>query len=161
QPPEMPPPPEATPPVQPHPDGAGVPEVAIEAGHPTQPNAEERPEVLADSAEVFEMALDLHQHGYLEAAVSAYLRAEEQGEPDAAFNLGVLLYEVGDVDGAEDAWRRCLQHQHARAATNLGFLLQQRGDLTGALLAYSTADRWGDPEGGRMAAALQAEAEDR
>lgn len=147
--------------MQPHPDGAGVPEVAIEAGHPTQPNAEERPEVLADSAEIFEMALDLHQHGYLEAAVSAYLRAEEQGEPDAAFNLGVLLYEVGDVDGAEDAWRRCLQHQHARAATNLGFLLQQRGDLTGALLAYSTADRWGDPEGGRMAAALQAEAEDR
>ena len=43
------------------------------------------------------------------AAIAAYERAEQRGDPDAAFNLGVLLYETGDLDGANAAWRRGCQ----------------------------------------------------
>lgn len=106
------------------------------------------------AAEEFDLGLELHQSGQLDAAASAYLRAEERGMPEAAFNLGVLLYESGDLARAEATWRRCLKYEHARAATNLGFLFEQRGDVRDALLAYSVGERWGDPEGRRLGAAL-------
>ena len=111
-------------------------------------------DVANDAQRLLEVALALHERGDLEAAASAYLLAEERGEPEGGFNLGVVLYEVGDIAGAEVAWRRCLHYQHARAAINLGVVLQQRGDLEGARSAYHAAESWGDPEGQRLGAAL-------
>jgi hypothetical protein len=143
----------AAPPVMPADNVPGL----VPAAPPVMPADNRTPRGPGDAniaATDFELALGLHERGELEAAAVAYRRAELGGEPEAAFNLGLLLYEAGDLPGAEDAWRRCLSYEHARAATNLGFLLEERGDLQKALLAYSAADRWGDPEGRRLGAAL-------
>jgi hypothetical protein len=113
-----------------------------------------RPGDARAAAEEFDLGLELHRRGQLESAALAYRRAEERGMPEAAFNLGVLLYESGDLARAEATWRRCLEYEHARAATNLGFLLEQRGDVRTALKAYAVGERWGDPEAGRLGAAL-------
>ena len=126
---------------------------ATGAGIPTGKGAK-RSDDARGAAEEFDLGLELHRSGQLHAAALAYLRAEERGMPEAAFNLGVLLYESGDLARAEATWRRCLKYEHARAATNLGFLFEQRGDVRNALLAYSVGERWGDPEGRRLGAAL-------
>ncbi len=74
------------------------------------------------------------------AAIAAYRRAEERGDPDAPFNLGVLLYEVGDLDGAEASWRRSVHRGHPRATENLEFLVRRRRERTTAGSAVTGGD---------------------
>jgi Flp pilus assembly protein TadD len=92
-----------------------------------------------------------------EDELTAYARADREGDPGAAFMLGGLLWERGDLEGAIAALRRAADRGHAAGASNLGVLLEQQGDLDGALEAYRRATERGDPDGAFNLGALLAE----
>ena len=70
-----------------------------------------RADPLDRSREAFNLGVALHKRGDVSGAVSAYWRAERQGDPDASFNLGVLMCDAGELDAAEASWRRSASRQ--------------------------------------------------
>jgi tetratricopeptide (TPR) repeat protein len=51
----------------------------------------------------------LEQQGDLDAALSAYERADRRGDANGSFNLGLLLANRGDLAAARDAYRRATE----------------------------------------------------
>lgn len=96
----------------------------------------------------------LEQRDDVDAAITAFLRAEAVGTPAeaayAAGNVGILLGGRGDTGAAREAFERAMNSgvpsAQAHAAQDLGDLLNGNGDETGAQQVYERALEFGQPE---------------
>jgi TPR repeat protein len=100
-----------------------------------------RADPLDRSREAFNLGVALHKRGDVRGAVSAYWRAERQGDPDASFNLGVLMRDAGELDAAEAWWRRSWSRGNSRATEDLGVLVRRRRERQTAGPEREGADR--------------------
>jgi ABC-type transporter Mla subunit MlaD len=88
----------------------------------------------------------LARAGDLDAAESAYRRADEQGHGTAATYAGLLAERRGEVDQAWDAYSRADDRGDGYGAFRLGLLQSRAGDWDGAAKAWERADERGYEE---------------
>lgn len=96
-----------------------------------------------DARNLFARAIEFHQAGRLDEAISHYRRAIAL-KPDFAgahSNLGTALCELGMLEEAESSYRSALAFQQgqADAYNNLGTVLFERGMLDEAVSCYRNA----------------------
>src|SRR5436309_7530479 len=94
----------------------------------------------------FEEGNRLAAQGDLEAAESAYARADEQGHPTAATYVGLFAQGRGEIGAARDAYRRADERGDGTGALRLGLLLAREGDWDAAKAAFARADERGREE---------------
>jgi virulence factor Mce-like protein len=80
----------------------------------------------------FEAGLAASRTGDLQAAESAFKRADAAGNPSAAACLGLILESRGDLAGAEAAYQRAASREDWFGAFRLGQLYAGRDDWDGA-----------------------------
>jgi tetratricopeptide (TPR) repeat protein len=93
------------------------------------------------------LGLILRRRGEPGAALPAYRRAVQRGEPEGWAKAAEALLVLGDIRAAEATAREGEAAGAASASTMLGMILDQKGDTDGGLEAYRRADAAGEPFG--------------
>jgi len=99
----------------------------------------------ADTAQLLDMAVGLHQAGELARARGLYQQIldTDSGHADALHFLGMAWFQDGDGERAMELIGRAIEHKPGVAPyrDNLGAVLESRGLLAEALEAYREAAR--------------------